>query len=105
MIVVFEKEYLRDLYVTGKATNRKYWLQPQITAKYVKVIDLMKQQENMLGLMKFGSLRYEKLHGDKEGRSSVRINNKYRIEFTEEVQPGETIATICNITELSNHYQ
>lgn len=30
---------------------------------------------------------------------------KYRIEFKETIKEGEQIATICNITELSNHYQ
>ena len=65
----------------------------------------MKQLDNVLGLAKYGSLHYEKLHGDKEGKSSVRINNQYRIEFTETVEEGKQIATICNITELSNHYK
>lgn len=43
--------------------------------------------------------------GDKAGLSSVRVNDKYRIEFEEHVEGSETIATIVNITELSNHYQ
>lgn len=73
MIVVFEKECLKELYVQG--------------------------------LMKYGSLHYEKLHGDKDGTSSVRVNDQYRIEFTETIEEGNTVATICNITELSNHYQ
>ena len=45
------------------------------------------------------------LHGDKEGISSVRVNDRYRIEFTEGMEAGKQIATICNITELSNHYK
>ena len=105
MIVVFEKEYLQELYVKGRATSRKYRFQPQIVTKFVKVIDLMKHQEDVLGLVKYGSLHYEKLHGDKEGTSSVRVSGKYRIEFTERVESGKSVATICNITELSNHYQ
>lgn len=60
---------------------------------------------NTLSLAKYNSMRYEKLVGDKLGLSSVRVNNQYRIEFEERVKDGETIATICNITELSNHYQ
>lgn len=54
--------------------------------------------------MKYLSLRYEKLVGDKLGLSSVRVNDQYRIEFEEFVKDGETIASICNITDLSNHY-
>ncbi len=105
MIVTFVQAYLKELYVDGKASDKKHRYQPQIVSKYVKVINLMKQQENVMGLMKYGSLHYEKLHGDKEGVSSVRVNDQYRIEFTETIEAGKTIATICNITELSNHYK
>lgn len=83
MILVYGKEYLKE---------------------YGKVINMMKQQENMLGLMKYGSLHSEKIRGDK-GTSSVRVNDQYRIEFTESIEEGRTVATICNITELSKHYQ
>ena len=65
----------------------------------------MKQQENVLGLTKYCSLHYEKLVGDKKGISSVKVNDQYRIEFIEETEDGKQIATICNITELSNHYK
>ena len=105
MIVTFEKAYLQELYVEGRARDKKHRFQPQIVAKYVKVVNLMKQQENVLGLTKYGSLHYEKLHGDKEGLSSVRVNDQYRIEFSEAMEAGKQIATICNITELSNHYK
>ena len=62
-------------------------------------------EDNVLGLNKYNSLNYEHLFGNKEGLSSVRVNDQYRIEFEEEVEDGKTIATICNITELSNHYK
>lgn len=55
--------------------------------------------------MRYNSLNYEKLKGDKAGFSSVRVNDQYRIEFEERTKGGETIATICNITDLSNHYK
>lgn len=56
-------------------------------------------------LLRYNSLNYEKLKGDKAGLSSVRVNDQYRVEFEEQVREGETIATICNITDLSNHYK
>ncbi len=105
MIVTFEQTYLQELYTKGKTSEKHHRFQPQIVSKYVKVINLMKQLENVLGLAKYGSLHYEKLHGDKEGTSSVRVNDQYRIEFTEGMEAGKQIATICNITELSNHYK
>ena len=104
MIVKFNEDYLRDLYRSGKS-DKKHCFQPQIVRKYIRVIDLMISEDNVQGLWKYNSLNYERLEGNKEGLSSVRVNNQYRIEFEEEFEDGQTIATICNITELSNHYK
>lgn len=105
MIIAFEQKYLEELYTQGKANDKKHRFQPQIIDKYVKVINLMKMQDNVLGLAKYGSLHYERLRGDKEGYSSVRVNDQYRLEFIEEMESDKKIATICNITDLSNHYK
>lgn len=90
--------------VSGKA-DKKHRFQPQIIRKYIQIIDLMRFEENVNGLMKYNSLNYERLKGDKDGLSSVRVNKQYRIEFEEVTENGKQIATICNITELSNHYK
>ena len=103
MEVIFNEIYLRDLYTEAKS-DKKHRFQPQIIRKYIRIVDLMKSEKNVLGLMKYNSLRYEKLVGDKLGLSSVRVNDQYRIEFEDFVKDGETIASICNITDLSNHY-
>ena len=55
--------------------------------------------------MQYNSLNYEKLKGEKIGISSVRVNDQYRIEFEERMKDGETVTTICNIIDLSNHYK
>ena len=105
MEILFDKEYLRQLYERGSCNDKKHRFQPQVIKKYIKVVDLMYALPNTLSLAKYNLMRYEKLAGDKSGLSSVRVNNQYRIEFEEWVKEGETIDTICNITELSNHYQ
>lgn len=104
MKIYFDKEYLMELYSKGRCSDKKHRYQPGVVAKYVRIIDLMIEQKNVLGLARYGSLNYEKLHGAKKGFSSVRVNDQYRIEFIESHESGEEIATICNITELSNHY-
>lgn len=104
MEVTFNETYLRNLYLTGK-TDRKHRFQPQIIRKYIRIIDLMTEEPDVTGLVKYNSLNYEKLKGDKNGLSSVRVNDQYRIEFKEHIKNGETVATICNITDLSNHYK
>jgi len=105
MIVTFEEEYLRELYEEGQTSNKKHRFQPQIIRKYTRVVDLMIAETNVMGLTKYGSLHYEHLHGDKEGFSSVRVNDQYRIEFREILEGDETIAEMVSLTELSNHYK
>ena len=104
MEIIFNEEYLREMYVSGK-TDKKHRYQPQIIRKYIRVIDLMRDIDNILGLIKYNALNYEKLKGNKAGLSSVRVNDQYRIEFEEHTKDGEVVATICNITDLSNHYK
>lgn len=105
MDVTFDQDYLREMYQTGKTSGKKHRFQPEIIRKYVRIIDLMIDQPDVLALKKYNSLNYEKLKGDKAGLSSVRINDQYRIEFEEKTIGDQTIATICNIVDLSNHYK
>jgi len=104
MEINFKETYLCDLYEKGVA-DKKHRYQPQIVKKYIRIIDLMIEEDDVLGLMKYNSLNYERLKGDKQGLSSVRVNDQYRIEFEEDTKGGEAVATICNITELSKHYK
>jgi proteic killer suppression protein len=105
MEIQFEKEYLRELYETGKATDKKHRFQPQIVTKYRKTIDILEAVAMVEDLFLYNTLHYEKLKGDKEGLESVRVNDKYRIEFKTTKVVSETVVTICNIIELSNHYK
>ena len=105
MIVTFEENYLRELYENGQTSDRKHRFQPQIIKKYTRVIDLMMEQTNVMDLTRYGGLHYEHLHGDKEGLSSVKVNDQYRIEFREILEGDKTIAEVVSITKLSNHYK
>ena len=104
MEIVFKEIYLKEMYLTG-STDKKHRFQPQVVLKYIRVIELMIESPNVQDLNRYNSLNYEKLKGDKDGLSSVRVNNQYRIEFEEHTKDGETIATICKITDLSNQYK
>lgn len=105
MLVIFEQDYLRELYEKGEANDKKHRFQPQIVRKYTHVINLMIELNNVVGLAKYKGLHYEHLHGNKEGLSSVRVNDQYRIEFREIIKDEKAIAEIVSITELSNHYK
>ena len=104
MEVIFNEAYLQEMYRTGQ-TDKKHRYQPQIIRKYIRVIDTMIDTPDVQGLLRYRSLNYEKLKGDKAGLSSVRVNDQYRIEFTVSRNDAETVVTVCNIIELLNHYK
>lgn len=106
MEITFDKDYLKELYENGKARSKKYRFQPNVVKKYIQTIDKLRAANNTEELYPIKSLNYERLIGDKKGLESVRVDNKYRIEFISSVtgEAPDTI-TICSIIELSNHYK
>ncbi|MDR1882280.1 MAG: type II toxin-antitoxin system RelE/ParE family toxin [Prevotella sp.] len=105
MEIKFDKKYLKELYDTGKTTDKKYRFQPQVVQKYRKTLDILESVTVVEDLFRYNGLRYKALHDDKEGLESVRVNDRYRIEFKTTKVVSETVVTICNIIELSNHYK
>lgn len=105
MIVTFEEIYLQELYTRGCTNSKKHRFQPDIIRRYQKCISFMINTPSIDVLRTIKSLNYEVLKGNKAGISSVRVNDKYRIEFTVKETLEEPIITICNILELSNHYK
>ena len=105
MVVTFEVKYLEDLYTKGETGVKKYRFQPQIVRGYQKGVKYLIQAQRKEDLYPFKSLHFEALHGDKEGRFSIKANDQYRIEFTLTETDDEPVVTICNIMELSNHYK
>ena len=74
MIVRFEKEYLCEMYETGKTTDKKHRFQPEIVRKYILCIKSLEAARNIESLYNVKSLNYEVLTGDKEVISSIRVN-------------------------------
>ncbi len=106
MEIIFEKDYLEQLYQEGKAKNKKYRFQKTLIKKYKNAIDKLRVANNIEDLFPIKSLNYEKLIGDKKGLESIRIDQKYRIEFTSSIEgQNPNCITICSIVELSNHYK
>jgi proteic killer suppression protein len=105
MEISFEKDYLRELYETGKTTDKKHRFQPQIVKRFQLRMKVLEDAVKVEDLFLLNSLHYEVLHGDKEGVESIRVNDQYRIEFITSQVVSETVVTICNIIDLSNHYK
>ena len=102
MEIKFEKDYLRELFYDGVASDKKHRYQPDIVRRYVRVVNILDSVDKVEDLYRYHALHYEKLGGDKKGTESVRVNDQYRIEFKSSDSDG---ITICSITELSNHYK
>ena len=105
MKITFEYDYLKELYEDGKCSDKKHRYQPQIVKAYQKRIQTLISVKVPEQLYQFNSLNFEALQGDKAGRFSIRVNDKYRIEFTLRNETEDVWLTICNIIELSNHYK
>jgi proteic killer suppression protein len=106
MKVEFEKKYLRELYDTGKTTDKKHRYQPQVVNGYLKCVKYLVKVTRMEDLYLINSLNYEKLKGDKKGLSSVRINDQYRLEFREIVNPNNILRIeVCSLIDITNHYK
>ena len=82
MIVTFEEKYLQELYETGKTADKRHRFQPEIVRKYQYCIRYLLGASCIEALYPVSRLNYEELKGDKSGISSIRVNKKYRIEFT-----------------------
>ena len=102
--VTFEHIYLKELYDEGKTSDKKHRFQPDIVKRYQQRIKTLVSAPRIETLYQIKSLNYEVLSGDKAGISSIRVNDKYRIEFMVNTS-DEPFVTICNILELSNHYK
>jgi proteic killer suppression protein len=106
MKIEFEKEYLHELYYTGKTADKKHRFQPQVVNGYAKCVRALIKAVRMEDLYMVKSLNYERLKGNKKGLSSIRINDQYRLEFREIINPNNIFEIeICALTDITNHYK
>lgn len=105
MLLEFTKEYLRQLYEQGRTNDKKHRYQPEVIRGYQKAVFLLSAANCVTDLFANKALNYETLQGDKAGISSVRINRKYRLEFTVKERMDEQIITVCRLLDISNHYK
>ena len=96
---------MRELFEEGKCSDKRHRYQPQVVHKYVMRVVTLQNAPNIQSLFPLNSLHYEVLTGDKSGISSIRIDQKYRLEFrVEEFLDQESILTICKLEDITNHY-
>ena len=105
MEIIFDKDYLREMYYEGKSSDKHHRFQPQVIRKYIRVMNILDAVNRTEDLYRFHALNYEKLVGNKQGLESVRVDKQYRIEFKTSEKDNDKMITICNIIDLSNHYK
>lgn len=105
MVIEFDKDYLYELYIDGKTSDKKHRYQPEVIRGYQKAVFVLSSANAVTDLFRNNALNYEVLKGDKKGISSVRINRQYRLEFTVRDVMNEQIITVCRLLDISNHYK
>jgi proteic killer suppression protein len=87
-------------------TDKKHRFQPQVINGYAKCVRTLMRVTRMEDLFVIKSLNYEKLKGDKNGLSSIRINDQYRLEFREICNSNNILEIeICSLVDITNHYK
>ena len=57
MKIDFDKEYLEELYTTGKTKSKKYRFQPEVVRKYIETVDKLRAANRIEDLFVMGKLR------------------------------------------------
>lgn len=103
--IIFKSQILFDLY-EGRVVSKKHFSSiPMVVKKFQSVIIIFKNIEKLTDLYIYPGLHYEKLKGNLNRYSSIRLNKKYRLIFRElqsNIEPG--IVDTLEIIEISNHY-
>ena len=102
MEIVFEKEYLSELYHNSTARNKSYRFQPQVIRKFQRVVNTLRMADRIEDLIVYNSLKFETLNNS---YYSVRIDYHYRFVFWIEKLGSETVVYCYHLTDITNHYQ
>ena len=102
MKIVFEKEYLSELYHNSTARSKAYRFQPQVVKKYQRVVNILEDVDTIEDLFVFNSLNFEALSN---GYYSVRIDYHYRLIFWIEKLGEETVVYCSHLADITNHYK
>ncbi len=81
MEIRFKNASLEKIYA-GTAVSSKPRFNDAVLLKFCQRIELLKQLNNSNELRQFKSLNFEALKGDKKGHYSIRVDIKYRLEFS-----------------------
>lgn len=104
MIVEYAEEYLEELYISSKCSDKKHRYQQQVIAKYQRRIDTLIAATRIEDLFVFNSMNFESIDSA-NNLFSIRIDYHYRLIVKITVINTEPVVTIAKIIDISNHYQ
>jgi proteic killer suppression protein len=104
MEIEFRDKLLADLYEGKVVSDRRFKSNQQLVNQYIKTVNKLHNALRIEDLYQLHSLNYEKLVGSREGQSSVRINDKYRLVFEEVQDSNSKQVVLLALEEISNHY-
>ena len=105
MNIVFKDQLLIDLYDGTRTYHNQFRSNPGIIKKFRSALVIIQNIEKLSQLFNYPGLHYEKLKGNLNMYSSIRLNKKYRLIFREVHNNLDFgIVDTLEITEISNHY-
>jgi proteic killer suppression protein len=103
--IVFKDQLLIDLFDGKKTYHKQFRSNPSIVKKFQSTLVIIKNIEKLSQLYNYPGLHYEKLKGNLNMYSSIRLNKKYRLIFREVHSNLDFgIVDTLEIIEISNHY-
>ncbi|MEO0041135.1 MAG: hypothetical protein RL329_583 [Bacteroidota bacterium] len=102
MIVEFNNKSLEDLY-ENKPVSGKPKFSKVVIKKFKKVVQILKYVESSQQVYDFKGLHFEKLSGNMADFYSCRVDIKYRLILSLEMD-AILIKEMMIIEDLTNHY-
>ena len=105
MIIEFEDNALKELYLTEFTKDKNYKRLPKdIIKRFVKVVNYLRGARRVEDLFLIKSLHYEKKVGNLHGIEAIWVNGQYRLLFRS--SPNEQgIHTNILLAKISKHYE
>lgn len=105
MIIEFEDNALKELYLTEFTKDKNYKRLPKdIIKRFVKVVNYLRGARRDEDLFLIKSLHYEKKVGNLKAIEAVWINSQYRLLF-KSLPNEQGIHTNILLAKISKHYE
>lgn len=88
----------------GETPKRLRGLPPAVVEKFFAAIQLLQNVTSIMDLRQFPGYNFEKLKGNLQGKCSMRLSGKYRLEMDVEWTNPEQTVGVFTLTAISNHY-